>query len=146
MEGFAQDYFILVFIASFGALQIVASYSHLRGILFIKSAPLTRLVGLAMIIAAFAWFFASEPRNIGDNEGGLDANTQALLFALGSLASLVVTLIGSSLVNARMKGNSPSLGEGMEALKETNFIHALYDSLRHHWKIWQTQMHRFFSG
>ncbi|MBI4299073.1 MAG: hypothetical protein HY666_04855 [Chloroflexi bacterium] len=146
MEDFAQDYYLLIFIASLGVLQIVASYSGLRSILFFKRSSVARLGGMAAIIAAFVWFFASEPRNINDTRGGLDANNQALLFALASLTAVIATLIGSSLVNVRMRGNSTSPEDGLEALKETSFLQALSESLSRWWKKWQKQMQKYFSG
>lgn len=146
MEDFVQDYFVLILIASLGVLQIAASYSGLRALLFFKRVSVARGVGMAAIIAAFVWFFASEPRNINDTRGGLDANTQALLFALGSLTAVILTLVGSSLVNVRMKSNSTSPEEGMEALKETAFFQALFENLNYWWKKWQKQMQKYFSG
>lgn len=98
------------------------------------------------MVAGFTWYFASAPRNLGDTEGGRDANTQAVLFALGALAAVVVTLLSSSFINAQMKGNSRSPDQGLEALKKTSYFKALRDSLTYWWKRWQKQMKRYSSG
>ena len=146
MEEASRDYFILILITSLGTLQIAASLGGLRGLLLLRKPLASSIVGAALVVAGFTWYFASAPRNLGDTEGGRDANTQALLFALGSLAAVVVTLLSSSFINAQMKGNSRSPDQGLEALKETSYFTALRDSLTYWWKRWQKQMKRFSSG
>ena len=76
MFTFATDYYILVAVAATGALQVAASLGGLNGLLFLKRPVPARTLGIALIVAAFVWFFAVEERNINDYEGGLDAPTQ----------------------------------------------------------------------
>ena len=102
MISFAGDYFLMVFVASLGVMQAAASIGGLRGLLVFKNPLIARSLGIAVAIAAVAWFFLIEERNINDYEGGLDSNEQGLLFFLAVAASGVFTCIMTSLVNRRM--------------------------------------------
>jgi hypothetical protein len=146
MFTFATDYFILVFFASVGVIQVAASIGRLNGLLFFKSHLVARALGLALAVAAFAWFFATEQRNIGDTEGGLDANSQGLFFFFGASAGVVFTFVVSSLVNIRMKRAKPSPGAGLDALKDTSYVRALSYSIGYWWRECCRQMKRYFSG
>ena len=146
MFTFATDYFILVFVASMGVIQIAASVGRLDGLLLVKAPLVARILGLALVVAPFIWFFTSGERNINDYQGGLDANTQALFFFFGAGVGLVATLLLSSLVNARMSGGEPSPESGMDVLKRTNYVRALALSLGYWWSNWRTQTKRYFSG
>ena len=146
MAEFARDYLILVFFSSLGALQIAASYGRLKGLLLLQIPTASRLLGAFLVLTVVIWFFASAPRNINDTDGGLDGNFQALLFALGALAAVAVTLVGSSIINARMRIHTFSTPAGLEALTESNYLYALINSLSYWWKKWRMQMHRYFFG
>ena len=74
MFSFAVDYFIMVFVASLGVMQTAASIGGLRGLLVFKNPLVARPLGIAIAIAAIAWFFVVAERNINDYEGGLDSN------------------------------------------------------------------------
>ena len=87
--SFALDFFVFAFIASLGVLQMVASYTALRGLLFIRVRSLAFFLGLATTVLGFLWFFLSEPRNLPDSNGGLDGNQIAGLYTLGAGASLI---------------------------------------------------------
>ena len=80
MFTFATDYYIFVFTATLGVMQVAVSLGNLRGLLVFKSRVLARSLGVAIALAAAVWFFTSETRNLNDQEGGLDANEQALFF------------------------------------------------------------------
>ena len=146
MFTFATDYFLFVFVACLGVIQIAASFGGLKGLLILKSPLLARAIGLALPIAAFIWFFTSAERNLNDYEGGLDANVQALFFFFGGLTALAATLSVSSLLNLRMTGGAPAPGEGLDALKRTSYGRALVHSLRYWWREWRTQMRPYFFG
>ena len=137
MSTFVIDYYLLALTSSFGVIQISASLGGLKGLLLFRSPYLSRGFGLAVALAAFVWFFVSESRNINDNEGGLDANVQALTFFLGALSALVITLVVTSLTNAHMTGD-PSPEEGLEALKRTNYARGFRHSIRYWWRGWRT--------
>lgn len=146
MFTFATDYYILVFVATIGVIQVAASFGNLNGLLFIKSPIVTRVLGIALALAAFIWFFSTGDRNINDYEGGLDAPTQSLFFFFGSSTGFVFTFVVSTLVNARMNGEEPSPEEGLDALRDTNYFRALLQSINYWRREWRTQMKRYFSG
>lgn len=139
MSEFDRDYLIFVFLFGVGAIQIAASLGRLRGLLLFYNTDVSRLAGASIILAAIVWFFASEPRNINDVYGGLDGNVQAKFFAIGSFAAIVVTLLVSSLLNARMRGGIDHIIQlrGLEALKESNYVVALTRSISYWWKRWR---------
>lgn len=139
MFSFGTDYYLLVFAASLGVLQIAVSLGHLKGLMIFKHPLVARASGLALAVGAFVWFFSTGTRNLNDNQGGLDANIQALLFLLGALTALAFTIVVPSLVNARMNGH-PSPREGLDALRYTNYVKALGYSIRYWWSEWPTRM------
>lgn len=138
MFTFAADYYLFVFAASLGVVQIAVSLGRLNGLLVLKSPVAACVLGVVLVLAAFVWFFTSAPRNLNDYEGGLDGNIQALFFFLGALTAVLVTFVVSSLVNARMMGGDPESGEGLDALKRTNYARALSHSLHYWWREWRT--------
>ncbi len=146
MPAFAIDYFLFVFVASLGVIQIAASIGQLNGILILKSPIVARLLSAALAVAVFVWFFATEDRNLNDNEGGLDANIQAVLFVLSASAAVLVTLGISSVFNARMNGSKRAQGDGLDALKDGNYITALLHSIRYWRKEWRTRTKPYFFG
>ncbi len=146
MSEFALDYSILVFLASIGVIQIAASVNRLKGLLFFKSPLMARLFGLSLTVGAFVWFFASEPRNINDYAGGLDANVQALFCFFSAVAAVLATFVVSSLLNARMGGEEHSPDDGLDALRSTTYLKAVTSNLARWWREWRTQMRSYFSG
>ena len=137
MFSFATDYYITVFIATLGVMQVAASLGRLRGLLIIKTPLLARVSGLALAVGAFVWFFASGTRNINDYDGGIDANFQTLYLFLGASTAIAVTFILSSLVNVGMKNGNPGPEDGLDALKSTSYVRALAHSLRYRWRAWR---------
>ena len=146
MSAFAIDYILFVFVASLGVIQIAASMGRLNGLLILKSPMVARLLSSILTVAAFIWFFATDTRNLNDYEGGLDANEQAVLFLLGALTAAVVTLGVSSIVNARMNGGDSAPDDGLDALKDGNYITALLHSLRYWRREWRTRTKPYFFG
>lgn len=130
---FALDYFLLVFIAACGIVQIAATYSRLEGLYVFNNRFLNLLAGGALIAGPFVWFFLSEPRNVPDIAGGLNGNQQALLFVAGCLAAVAFTCLGSSLLHPRLKGPTlPRKGEeqGLDTLRRASFFWALRSTFR----------------
>lgn len=115
---------------------MAASFNGFKGLLIVKSPLLACTIGLVLAMMAFVWFFASTPRNINDFEGGLDANDQALYLFLGVLTAVVSTLLVSSAVNVRLRDSDLAPDEGLDALKHTNYVRALSQSIRSWWKEW----------
>ena len=96
------------------------------------------------MVGAFAWFFASEPRNVPDTGAGLDGNEQALLFVAGAGAALALVLILSSLRNWSMVKDPE--GQGIEALRHASYLRLLSRRLRSYWNSWYGRMKERSSG
>ena len=136
---FALDFFILAFLISLGTLQMAAAYRSLRGLLFIRSRTAAFLLGLAMLLVGFIWFYLAEPRNISDTEGGIDGNQSSALFAGGAGLAVLTTLLLSSLVNLPLGRNAVDRNKdpyppGLEALEQTNYLRAFSASIRSLWR------------
>ena len=135
-HSFILDYFILVFWASCGVFQLAAAYNGIRGLLLLQDRRLSVLLGLALIVGAFAWFFLSTPRNVPDSGLGMNGNEQFGYFFAGSGAGLAFTLLVSSLCNRELGRGRLSLPPGMDALRESNYLRALYRKLRPFFRPW----------
>ena len=134
MTPFALDYFLLVFIAACGVLQMVASYRGLKGLLLLRNRRWALGLGLAVLVLSFIWFFGSAPRNIPDTAGGLDGNEQSALFTLAAGSALLFTLLLSSLRNFKLGNGDDFYLPGLDALRETNYLRALRSTLKAVWK------------
>ena len=134
MDEFYVDYFLLIFVSACGVLQVAASHSGLKGLMFFVRSFYSALVGIVMVLAAFLWFFLSTPRNLPDTGGGLDGIAQSGLFAVGAGTALVFTLILSSIKNISLGSGHRSYNLGLVALKETTYCRALANTLRGLWK------------
>ena len=127
---FALDYCSFVFLATLGVVQMTAARGSLRGLLFLRHRRLAFLSGGILTAAAFLWFFLSEPRNIPDTRGGLDGNETAGYFAVAAGSAVILTLLLSSLSNRSMMGSGIA-APGLEALRQTTYIRALAQALKH---------------
>lgn len=143
MSDFALDYLLLVFLSALGVLLIVTAYGRLHGLLLV-GRRVSMVMGTALIGAAFAWFFASKPRNLPDTGAGLDGNEQALLFALGATGALGVVLVISSLRNWSMGANPQ--GDGVEALRNASYLRLLFKEIKERWNRWSGQTKEHSSG
>ena len=128
-----MDYFILVYVAAMGVLQMIASRRDLRGMLLIPAPPIAFLLGLCAVIAAFTWFFASEPRNLSDTEGGLDGNRAASMFSAASALAVFTTLVLSICGHRSLGRNGEPPSPGLDALGHTTYLWALRVSLKALW-------------
>ena len=138
MSAFFIDYFIFVFLLALGAIQITASLNGLSGILFFHKPLVAKIFGLAIIIFAIGWFYFSGDRNLNDVYGGLDANDQSGLFALGVIAALFITVVISSVTN-RSRLNIDTIfseNEGLGNLTTNTYYVALSKNLRYWVKRW----------
>ncbi len=146
-SGFAIDYVILVFFSTLGTMQIVAARNSLAGILLVRGRPLlSTWLGSGAIAAAFIWFFASDFRNVPDIGAGLEANTQAAVFAIAAGAAVGVTFAVASVVNhgwASANAWEPATGEppesGLGVLRKTTFVLAVAVRLRHWNVVWRSR-------
>ena len=145
----------MVFVASLGVMQAAASIGRLRGLLLFKNPLIARALGISVAIAAVAWFFLIEERNINDFEGGLDSNEQGLLFFLAVAASGMFTCVVTSLWNWRMVGSGvrgddvERAAAGLGALQDGTWWKAVRRNYRYWFsegRCWRTQIKRYFSG
>ena len=132
--SFSLDYFLLVLVAALGVLQMVASHPDFRGLLLVRPPAVAFLGGLCAVIAAFVWFFAAEARNLSDTEGGLDGNRAASIFCLATSIAVAATFIFSSVVNRSLGREGPPPSPGLDALRHTTYLRALWGSLKALWK------------
>ena len=127
---FALHYSIFSFVACCGALQIAAWYNHLDGLLFVNNRLLGGIVGVALSVGAFLWFFLSRERNVPDTEDGLGGTLMFALFLAAAALATVSTLGLSSLINSMRSQQPPDDVDGIEALRTTTFVTALRASFR----------------
>ena len=131
MTSFALEYAFFVFLATLGVLQFVFARNHLYALLFFyKSPSISAILGIALIICSFIWFFAVEPRNISDTAGGLDGNIQGRWFTLATSAGILTTLIISSAINHFWAYRHQDDSEGLDALKHVTFARSIIRKLR----------------
>lgn len=117
-----------------GVLQMIASRRDFRGMLLVPVPSIAFLVGLCAVVAAFAWFFASEPRNLSDTEGGLDGNRAAQVFCSATSLAVFTTFVLSSLLNRSLGRGGQPAAPGLDALGHATFLRALGVSLKELWK------------
>ena len=134
VASFSLDYFILVYVAALGVLQMIASRRDFRGMLLVQAPSIAFLLGFCAVVAAFAWFFAFEPRNLSDTQGGLDGNRAARIFCLACTLAVLTTLVLSSLVNRSLGKGGQSPSPGLDALGHAAYLRALQGSLKALWK------------
>ncbi len=143
MTDFAWDYLAFVFLTAFGVLLVVTALSRLRGLLLVGHR-MSLLLGAALTVTAFTWFFVSKPRNLPDTGGGLNGNDQTMLFAVGAVAALALVLVLSSVRNWSMGANAA--GDGVEALRNSSYLRLLYKGIKYHWNRWSGWMKQHSSG
>jgi hypothetical protein len=128
------EYFLFVFIASVGVLQLAASYSQLQGLLFFQNKILSYLFALLAIGGSFEWFFGYNNRiDTVMRRVGLEGAQQFLYFNMAAFLALVLTLIISSVLHAyrhRAQREQKEYPEGLGALRETSYFESLKHSLR----------------
>jgi len=94
----ATNYFLLAFVTTVGALQFVAARHRLIGLSFIEVARKHiwgYLLAGALIVGAFAWFFAATPEVFVP---GLAGSELAILFGAAGICALTFTLLVSSIL------------------------------------------------
>ena len=142
---FELDYTLFVFVAALGLFQVVAGWNGLEGLLLVRPRSVAKVVGAALVIGAFTWFFGTETRNLPDTSGGLDGPQQAGYFTAAAGSALLVTLALSSLLNFRRANGVPGK-LGLDDLRDTTYLHALGSTVGTWGKKWQRWTKRYFSG
>lgn len=135
--GLVVRYLVFVFVAACGAIQIGAASGGFRGLLFLPARRLAALVGVALDLLAFAFFFSWYFSDENSKFRGLEGWEQTLLFLPAAAGGLLFTLGASSLLH-RLRG--PERGglrfsspedprrdgqvQGLEALREASYLEA----------------------
>lgn len=129
-----SEYFLFVFIAACGVLQLAAAYSKLKGMMIFKNRIASYIFAFFAIGGAFGWFFGWDNRlDEKIMRTGLEGAQQFYYFSLAALAALAFTLIISSLVNYRRLTKTKQSGEGeegLDALKEMTYLEAVKRSFK----------------
>ncbi len=130
---FYLDYFLFVFVAATGFLQLGASRSRLRGLYFIRSRSFNVALGIFLICFSFVGFFYSDFRNVPDTTIGLDGNQQAIIFVTACFSSLFFSLCLSSFLNRKLTDTDKS-GYGLQVMAYKTFVAAIKDTSKVLWK------------
>ncbi|GAF71400.1 unnamed protein product [marine sediment metagenome] len=149
------EYFLFIFLASLGVLQIAASYANLNGLSFFKKPTWGYIFGSLAIVGGFSWFYivgnphpdvgyavtASDILRYGWSNpmppdiGLILGDGESVGFFLLAVGCAILTTIAiSSIVKFRL---SPRTTEekkedpkGLEALREMTFFQAITRILR----------------
>ena len=140
-----QEYLLLVFVGCCGVLQLAAAFGGLKGMLIAGDRRFSTAVGVLLVGGALVWFFWEGGRNLPDTGGGIAGAAQFYLFSLGALLALLVTFLFTSLTNINRRA-SVDTTEGLPALKETTYLHALTRNLSALWKLYHRLTRKFSSG
>jgi len=128
------EYFIFVFVATCGVLQLAAAYAHLKGILFFRRTSIAYIFAILAIGGAFGWFFGWGNRlDEKIMHTGLEGKEQFLAFNLAALAAAVFTFILSSIINIRVLiqlKEGEEVEPGLSSLKQMSYLKALIRSFR----------------
>jgi hypothetical protein len=127
------DYLVWVSCAAVGIVQVTAAIAGLPGLLLARTRPaLCRWAGASVVVAAFAWFFATGERNLPDTAGGIDGVKQAMWFAIGAGAGVAASLLAASALNHRwaLAQEPGTPDEGLGALSHDTFARLLARNLR----------------
>ena len=150
------EYFLFIYLASLGVLQIAVSYANLRGLSFFKRPIWGYIFGSLAIAGGFSWFYIvgnphpevgyaitvsdifrygfSNPLPPGTGLI-LGAGESVFFFLVAVVCALLTTIIISSIVKFRISTRTPEdkneeALEGLEALKGMTFFQAITRNLR----------------
>ena len=119
-----------MFLSSLGVLQIIASWSGLKGLSFFRYPITGYLVGTAMILGAFIWFFGPN-RHYAPNPTA-QMGEQFVFSAGGVLIAILITLLVSSVLKFRVLEYDPVSCEeerGVEVFKTATLFHVIRNEL-----------------
>ncbi len=140
MARLGIEYAILIFVAATGVIQIAAANAGLRGILFVGSRWGAAVIGAAIMLAGFSWFFILVNRN----DRGLEGLEQTLIFVPSAIAAIVATVLATSVIHRlrlrrdRRTGDAEagedgsvsqqdSAAQGLERLRRKTYVDALLE-------------------
>ena len=156
MIAFVIEFFLFIYLALLGVLQIAASYTNLNGLSFFKSPKWGYIFGILMVAGGFSWFYIvghphpdvgyaivirdifvygwsnPKPPDIGLIMGEGEA---VICFLLAVGCALLTTIAISSIVKIRISPGTPEdmneeAPEGLEVLKDMTFFQAITRNLR----------------
>ncbi|MFA5307854.1 MAG: hypothetical protein WC370_00015 [Dehalococcoidales bacterium] len=119
-------YSLMVFTAIVGVVQAAAAYNNLRGLLFFRN-KICAYVFAALAVAAplgvlFCWNYLFEINVVAGSE-------QAGLFFFSTVGAVIFTVIVSSLVNLKLHSPDAVKLNGLDALRESNFLRLLWERI-----------------
>jgi hypothetical protein len=129
----ALDYFLLVFVASAGVIQIASIPARLRGLWLLPYPPAQYVLGAAAVIGSFYWFYTVENRNV---QHTIEGAQQLLLFLGAAVLAYACTGIAASILRFRMSrtGDETPAAKpadlGMRLLKEATLLGDIARRLR----------------
>ena len=132
----AWQYFIFVFIAVMGMLQLIATCNQLQGMLLIRNKLITVVLSIAAIVFAFWWFFFRDSRiDTVMRRTGVEGAQQFTVFCWTAFTALVVTLVISSLLQMlvyrhRQGTEQEERLEGAYQLRYVSWFQALREAFR----------------
>lgn len=155
MLTLAGEFFLFIFLASLGVLQIAASYTKLRGLSFFRSPIWGYIFGSLAVAGGFSWFYIvgnphpevgyaitfgdifrygwSNPKPAGT--GLIMGEGECVVFfLLAIICALLTTMAISSIVKFRISPRTPEEmnkegPKGLAALKDMTFFQAITRSL-----------------
>lgn len=123
------EYYLFVFIAAVGVLQLVATYRQLKGLAFFQSKILSYIFSILAIGVSFGWFFGWADRiDTVMRRAALEGTQQFVYFNTAAFLALVFTLIISSLLyvfRSKSKCHQKANPKGLGALEEISYFEAL---------------------
>ena len=90
MFGFHLDYYFCSVLAVSGLLFIIVACQKA------SLSPMPCCLGVIIMLVAAILFFSTDNRIVNDYQGGLDANEQAVLFALAALTAFIIRKLFSA--------------------------------------------------
>lgn len=123
------EYYLFVFIAAVGVLQMVAAYRQLGGLAFFRNKILSYVFSILAIGGSFGWFFGGGNRiDTVMRRAALEGAQQFVYFNTAAFLALVFTLTVSSLLFAhrrRAQTQQKAYPAGFGALSEISYFQAL---------------------
>ena len=124
-ETFGADYLLLVVMVCVGVFQFVAAWRRLDGLSFFFGRTYLAYPFILIIIGAAHWLFFREERIVPDYAGGL-GGSQLFIYTMSGIAIAgIVTLVASSVLNARWRRLGAGSAGGLDALKDMTFLQAV---------------------
>lgn len=151
-EFFADHYFTVAFVASLGVIQLAAARGSLRGLWLARQQSTVRALGLTLLVLGAGLYYLtplwtvgpwadadtgtvqawddaeladiSAAHNVGDTNGGLSGNTQAILMLAGCAASFTLSALVGLVLRRGDIPFSSTPQSGLDALRRGTIVEA----------------------